>query len=115
MGRGLSHDGQQLAIGAELESNSGLGFDANGLADDKSVGGSGAVYMLQRVGNAWQIRRYLKAGNANAGDGFGNALALSADGSTLAVGAQHEDSNATGLGGNPNDASSSSSGAVYLF
>ena len=112
---GLSYDGQQLAIGAELESNGGLGFDANGLADDKSVGGSGAVYMLQRVGNAWQIRRYLKAGNANAGDGFGNALALSADGSTLAVGAQHEDSNATGLGGNPNDASSSSSGAVYLF
>ena len=38
---------------------------------------------------------YLKAPNAGAGDGFG-ALALSADGGTLAVGASLEDSSATG-------------------
>jgi len=36
--------------------------------------------------------------------GFGSPVALSADGSTLAVGAQGESSNATGIGG-----------AVYVY
>lgn len=111
----LSFDGRQLAIGADSESNSGLGFNANYAADDQAVVGSGAVYMLQRVGIAWQINRYMKASNANAGDLFGSALALSADGTTLAVGARYEDSNALGLAGNPNDATASEAGAVYLF
>lgn len=111
----LSFDGQQLALGAWLESNGGLGFGGNPYEDDASAPLSGAVYMLQRAGNAWQFRRYLKAGNANASDWFGYALALSADGGTLAVGAVGEDSAATGLGGNPNDASASGSGAVYLY
>lgn len=111
----VSSNGQQLAIGAPLESNSGLGFGGNAFEDDASAALSGAVYMLDRVGNAWQIRRYVKASNANAQDQFGHALALSADGGTLAVGARNEDSAATGLGGNPNDASASSAGAVYLY
>lgn len=111
----LSFDGRQLAVSAFLDSNAGLGFDANGMTDTGTVSQSGAVYMLQRVGNAWQIRNYLKASNANATDVLGDALALSADGSTLAVGATGEDSNATGLGGNANDASASNAGAVYLY
>jgi len=111
----LSFDGQQMAIGASGESNAGLGFGANPYEDDASATQSGAVYMLQRDGNAWQFRRYLKAANANAQDQYGAALALSTDGSTLAVGARNEDSAATGLGGNPNDASASASGAVYLY
>lgn len=111
----MSFDGQQMAIGAGWESNAGLGFGGNPYEDDASATQSGAVYMLQRAGNAWVFRRYLKASNANAQDQFGGALALSADGSTLAVGAHSEDSAATGLGGNPNDASAPSAGAVYLY
>jgi hypothetical protein len=111
----LSFDGRQMAIGASGESNAGLGFGGNPFANDASVALSGAVYMLQRDGSAWQIRRFMKASNANAGDQFGAALALSADGSTLAVGARNEDSAATGIGGNPNDASALSAGAVYLY
>ena len=82
----LSFDGRQLAIGSRFESNTGLGFNASSAVDDKAVASSGAVYVLQRVGSAWQIRNYLKAPNANAADTFGAALALSADGSALAVG-----------------------------
>jgi trimeric autotransporter adhesin len=111
----VSFDGQQLALGAVAESNSGLGFGGNPYEDDALAAKSGAVYMLDRVSNAWQIRRYVKAGNANAQDDFGDGLALSADGSTMAVGAIREDSAATGLGGNPNDASASGAGAVYLY
>ncbi|KNZ31277.1 MAG: hypothetical protein AD742_18125 [Methylibium sp. NZG] len=111
----LSFDGQQMAIGGAGEPNAWLGFGGNPFANDASVALSGAVYMLTRSGNAWVLSRFMKASNANAGDQFGGSLALSADGSTLAVGARNEDSNATGIGGNANDASASSAGAVYLY
>ena len=58
---------------------------------------------------------YLKASNTGAFDRFGRALALSADGSMLAVGAPYEDSNAGGVNGNEGDNSAEKSGAVYVF
>jgi hypothetical protein len=45
----------------------------------------------------------------------GNASAISADGTTLAVGAPHENSGAKGVNGNQNDHSTYSAGAVYVF
>ncbi|EHL24868.1 Integrin alpha beta-propellor repeat-containing protein, partial [Acidovorax sp. NO-1] len=48
-------------------------------------------------------------------DLFGTSVALSGDGNTLAVGAQGEDSNATGINGDPADNSAASSGAVYVY
>jgi hypothetical protein len=74
-----------------------------------------------------QLRQvaYLKASNAGAGDHFGCggaltghtgiAIALSADGSTLAVGAPHESGGSKGINGNQNDESAYGSGAVYVF
>ena len=56
-----------------------------------------------------------KASNTGASDVFGEAVSLSADGDTLAVGASEEDSNATGVNGNQEDNSASSAGAVYLY
>src|SRR5690554_244766 len=58
---------------------------------------------------------YFKASNAASDDYFGGAVSLSGDGRTLAVGAQHEDSAATGVNGNQNDNSAVGSGAVYIF
>ena len=49
------------------------------------------------------------------GELFGGAVALSADGNTLAVGARGEDSNATGVNGDQNDNSAQASGAVYVY
>jgi len=46
---------------------------------------------------------YLKASNAGADDAFGDGLALSADGTTLAIGATGEDTRGT------------NAGAVYVF
>jgi len=112
----LSNDGRLLAVGAAFEDNSGLGFGVNALNNDESAPNSGAVYLLERMGNPWVFRHYLKAPNANAGDQFGDSVALSSDGSTLAVGATGEASNATGVGtGNLNDGSAPDAGAVYLF
>src|SRR5262249_11700207 len=65
---------------------------------------------------------YLKASNTHTGDHFGNggaleghSVALSGDGSTLAVGAPYESSGAKGANGNQNDTSVYSAGAVYVF
>jgi hypothetical protein len=68
---------------------------------------------------------YLKASAPHAMDHFGcggvnqghtgQGVAISADGSTLAVGAPHEASGATGINGNQNDTSVFDAGAVYVF
>src|SRR5262249_32447715 len=58
---------------------------------------------------------YLKASNTDAQDRFGFSVALSADGTTLAVGADLESSAATGVDGNQADNSALNAGAVYIF
>ena len=58
---------------------------------------------------------YFKASNTGANDQFGTSVALSGDGNTLAVGANREASNATGIGGNQADNSAGGAGAVYVF
>ena len=64
--------------------------------------------MLEAIG-------YLKASNAELEDVFGQGVALSADGYTLAVSAGLEDSNATGVNGDQANNLSQQSGAVYVF
>src|SRR5579863_1900800 len=65
---------------------------------------------------------YLKASNTEANDHFGDGgtllghgVALSGDGSTLAVSASGESSGAKGINGDQNDTSAYSAGAVYVF
>ena len=68
---------------------------------------------------------YLKASNPNTfhhfgeGDAIsfhtGNAVAVSADGTTIAVGAQHERSTSRGVNGAQNIDSAYDAGAVYVF
>ena len=68
---------------------------------------------------------YIKASNAEAYDHFGcgggsqghtgNSVALSADGSTMAIGAPFESGGVAGINGDQNDNSMYASGAVYVF
>ena len=67
------------------------------------------------VSDAIAATGYLKASNADLGDGFGSSVALAADGNTLAVGAPLESSSATGIDGDETDNSAKLSGAVYVF
>ncbi|HEX7840989.1 MAG TPA: FG-GAP repeat protein, partial [Kofleriaceae bacterium] len=76
---------------------------------------AGAVYLFGRRGTTWSQRSYVKASNTEVRDEFGGSVALSADASTLAVGAHFEDSAATGIGGNQADNAAANSGAVYVF
>jgi hypothetical protein len=112
-GLALSGDGKTLAVGAMNESSSAIGIDgpqANDLADR-----AGAAYVFTRAGAGWSQLEYVKASNTEAVDLFGRSLALSADGAMLVVGAEGEDSSATGVGGDQTDNSVSGSGAAYVL
>jgi len=109
----LSADGSTLAVGAPLEDSAAIGIDGD--QDDNSGRRSGAVYIYRTDGVAWSQEAYVKASNTGAGDRFGWALALSADGGTLAVGASSEAGGVAGVNGDQSDDSIGSAGAVYLF
>ena len=109
----LSGDGATLAVGAFGEASAGVGVDADQSSNSATY--SGAVYIFVRSGTSWTQQAYIKASNTEMNDGFGRALALTSDGSTLAVGAPSESSNATGIGGDQTNNSASFSGAVYVF
>ncbi len=108
----ISADGEYLAVGALGEDSSSTGI--NGNQSNNSASGSGAVYVFRKSGSTWVQEAYIKASNAEVGDRFG-MVKLSADGSRLAVTADNEDSNATGINGNQSNNSGGSSGAVYVF
>ncbi|THJ22406.1 MAG: integrin [Nitrospira sp. CG24D] len=97
----LSNDGNTLAVGAQNEGSGAIGFGGNEL--DNSAPNAGAVYVYRRSSGVWTQSTYLKSSNTGTGHLFGSWVALSADGSTLAVGAQEED------GGNAD------AGAVYIY
>ncbi|RLA06568.1 MAG: hypothetical protein DRQ51_09060, partial [Gammaproteobacteria bacterium] len=109
----LNADGNILAVGATGEDSNAKGI--NGNQSDNSASDAGAVYVFTRAGITWTQQNYIKASNTGAGDSFGLSMTLSSDGSTLAVGSDGEDSNATGINGDQTDNSASKSGAVYLY
>lgn len=94
----LSADCRVLAVGAPFEDSSASGVDGN--SADNSLGNSGAAYVFARAVEGWTEQAYIKASSPGLSDQFGETVALSADGRTLAVGASREDSSATGTNGN---------------
>jgi len=110
---GLSGDGSVLAVGAPLEDSSSPGIDGDQSND--TVSAAGAVYMFRRSGETWTQEAYVKASNPRLSASFGNNIALSADGATLAVGAPLEPSSATGIDGDQNAGGAPDAGAVYVF
>ena len=76
---------------------------------------SGAVYVFVRQGTNWIQQAQLKASNPGVDDGFGWPGGVAVSGDTVVVGAQSEDSNATGVNGNQNNNSAQDTGAAYIF
>ncbi|MBI2898242.1 MAG: integrin [Deltaproteobacteria bacterium] len=109
----LSADGSVLAVGAMYEDSAATGV--GGDEGDNAAAGSGAAYVLRREGGLWAQETYVKASNTDPGDELGVCVALSADGSVLAVGARYEDSDATGVNGDEGSDAAADSSAVYVF
>ena len=100
-----------IIVGANGEDSSGTGV--NGNQADNSASFSGAAYVFARSGTTWSQQAYLKASNTDAGDVFGQSVAISGD--TLVIGARLEGSSATGVNGNQTNNSAINSGAAYVF
>ncbi len=103
--------GDTMVVGAYAEDSNATGV--NGNQSDNSAPNSGAVYVFVRSGTNWSQQAYLKASNTGVGDNFGISVAISGD--TVVVGANLEDSNATGVNSNQGDNSAQDSGAAYVF
>lgn len=110
-GRAIALAGDTLVVGAFGEASGATGIGGN--ANDSSAPFSGAVYVFTRTAGVWTQQAYIKASHSRAGLTFGNSLAYRGD--TLAVGATGDNSNAKGVGGDPNDMSMVGAGAVYVF
>tara|TARA_Y100000588_G_C14279914_1_gene936503 strand:+ start:7881 stop:9944 length:2064 start_codon:yes stop_codon:yes gene_type:complete len=127
----LNYDGNTLAIAAGLEDSAATGI--NGDQTDNKGKGSGAVYLFTRNAGAWTQDAYIKGLNTDGatfghnsdaardpsdetwGDHFGRSLALSDDGTILAVGSMNEDSAAIGINWDADDDSTPDVGAAYIF
>ncbi|MEM6274949.1 MAG: integrin [Myxococcota bacterium] len=109
----LSGDGRTLVVASTGEASAGRGVNTDQLNNDAPD--SGAVYVFIRRGTGWMQEAYIKASNAEAGDRFGESVAVSDDGNRVAIGAQAEDGGVfqTDTGGDDNSAEDA--GAVYVF
>jgi len=95
-----------------------LGLSANGNVLAISIPSKleKSVQMFERVDGSWEYQSTLRSNNDDDLEGFGKSLSLSADGSTLAVGAPNEDRRTIGIQGYQGDEyPEKDSGAVYVF
>lgn len=109
----LSADGTRMAVGSPMEDSSATGINGDPFNDNAQD--SGAVYVFAKTATGWTQEAFLKASNAEAGDRFGSDVALSDDGTRLAVGASLEDSTTKTINGDSTDNSGTDVGAVYVF
>ena len=110
-GWSVAISGDTIVVGANQEDSAAM--TVNGSGSDNSASNSGAAYVFQRSGEVWTQQAYFKASNAQAGDLFGSAVAVSGD--SVVVGANREGSNATGVNGDGANNGSFNSGAAYVF
>jgi hypothetical protein len=109
----LSGDGGTLAVGAINEASAATGVGGDQASD--AAPGAGAVYVFALSAGVWIPQAYVKASNTTGSDQFGASVALSGDGSTLAVGARFEGSASVGVGGEQASNTAPGAGAVYVF
>ncbi len=111
-GYSVAVSGDTVVVGARNEDSSATGVDGNG-ADNSAILSGAAYVFVREVGGVWSQQAYLKASNTGAFDNFGESVAVSGD--AVVVGADGEESNATGVDGNQADNSAANAGAAYVF
>jgi hypothetical protein len=116
-GQSLSLSGNALAVGA-LNEDSISNTITNGTtaSADNTSSDSGAVYIFRRSNSTWAMEAFIKAGNNDADDRFGQVLDLASE--TLAVGAVMESSSQNSITNGTLSSSDNSlvqSGAVYVY
>ncbi|HEY1012974.1 MAG TPA: FG-GAP repeat protein, partial [Herpetosiphonaceae bacterium] len=100
-----------VAVGAYGEASAATGVDGD--QADNGAPYAGAAYVFVREETGWRQQAYLKASNTEAHDVFGVSVAAAGD--TVVVGADSEDSSATGVNGNQTNNAASYAGAAYVM
>lgn len=109
----LSGDGKNMLVGALAEDSGASGI--NGDQNNNSLPNAGAAYLFHKDSAEWNQIAYIKASNPDSEDDFGGVVDISGNGMRIAIGAQHEGSSSTGIGGEATNNAASSSGAVYVY
>lgn len=103
-------EAEVLVVGAPFES--GDGSDP----EDTSMPRAGAVYVFERnINGRWTETGYLKAKFPDRSHHFGDSVAVSADGSTIIIGAPLNRSASDTVNFNEADDSLVAAGAAYVF
>jgi len=110
-GWSVAASGDTVIVGAPGEDSSAVTI--NGSQSNNGAPDSGAAYVFVRTATGWAQKAYLKASNAEAGDSFGISVAI--DGDLAVVGANEEDSAATGVNGSQVGNTLQNAGAAYVF
>lgn len=110
-GSALALQGDTLVVGAPRESSAATGV--GGDDRDNSASWAGAAYVFTRSGGRWSQAAYLKPSHTDESDRFGVAVAL--DGDTIAIGAEGEGLNGTGVNVPLGSETEPYSGAVFVF
>jgi len=111
-GETVAISGNLVVAGAWCEDSAATGVNA----DESSNGSdqSGAAYLFVRSSSGtWIPRTYLKASNTGIWDRFGISVGVS--GTTVVVGAEGEDSSASGVNQNQTNNAAPEAGAAYVF
>ncbi len=103
--------GNTVVVGAWWEDSNATGI--NGEQSDNSAPDAGTAYIFVRHGTNWSQQAYLKASNTRPQQSFGKSVAIS--GETIVIGAEFENSGATGVNGVQSGSSLVGSGAAYVF
>jgi hypothetical protein len=100
-----------IAVGAAGDSSGAAGVAADAQRSDLRA--SGAIYLFDHDGSAWQRSAFIKAAKPREGALFGFAAALTEE--ALAVGACFDSGNARGVNGAVGANDLTDSGAAYVF
>ncbi len=110
-GYAVDLSGDTIVVGAHQEDSAAIGIDGDAFNDNES--NSGAAYVFVRSGTNWTQQAYVKPANTQSGYRFGCSVSIDDD--TMVVGAWGEDSESTGIDGDPFNHLAPNAGAAYVF
>ena len=118
----LSQDGNLMAVGAPSEDSKDTSANNDTITIETNAAflDNGGVYVFERNANIWSQKAKLKPSYIQWNQQFGASLALSADGSTLAVGTPGDWTTTGGINPDgstydPKKVETYGSGAIFVF
>jgi hypothetical protein len=120
----LSGNGDLAVIGAKGDTSGKFDSEGKTLINSNTSNSlktlsdevkKGRVYLFKQQNGSWAKAGELTASTPRVGFEFGQSVAVSKDGSTIAVSTYRDASTATGINGDEGNTDAKNAGAVYVF